>query len=112
MNISISDNNINIFDDNGSFRGVGKINDNKILGRYQNKSDILLRIYYGQDSILENSEKNKITEKDNRLVATPNIWLPNKAYGHEKLPNKENIIFKNATVWTNEEEGIVKTMML
>ena len=28
VNISVSDNNINMFDDNGSFRGVGKINDN------------------------------------------------------------------------------------
>ena len=95
------------------FRGVGKINDNKILGRYQNKSGIYYEFTMVRDSILENSEENKITEKDNHdSLAIPNIWLPNKAYGHEKLPNKENIIFKNATVWTNEEEGIVENMML
>lgn len=109
VNISISDNNINIFDDNGSFRGVGKINDNKILGRYQNKSGIYYEFTMVRDSILDNSEENKITEKDNHdSLAIPNIWQPNKAYGFEKLPAKENIIFKNATVWTNEEEGIVE----
>ena len=109
VNISISDNNINIFDDNGSFRGVGKINDNKILGRYQNKSGIYYEFTMVRDSILDSSEENKITEKDNHnSLAIPNIWQPNKAYGYEKLPTKENIIFKNATVWTNEEEGIVE----
>ncbi len=62
-----------------------------------------------RDSILDNSEENKITEKDNHdSLAIPNIWQPNKAYGFEKLPTQENIIFKNATVWTNEEEGIVE----
>ncbi len=38
----------------------------------------------------------------------PSIWYPNKAYGFEDLPSFETIIFKNATVWTNEEKGIIR----
>jgi imidazolonepropionase-like amidohydrolase len=37
-------------------------------------------------------------------------WFPNKAYGFDTLPSAEQLIFKNATVWTNEDTGIlVKT---
>jgi len=40
---------------------------------------------------------------------TPSIYYPNMAYGWDSLPRKaEAIIFRNATVWTNEAEGILK----
>ena len=99
--------NINIFDNNGSFRGVGKISENKISGRYQNKSGVYYEFIMNRDSLFDNSHKSQITNNQHSL-APPNIWHPNKAYGFTELPLQENIIFKNATVWTNEEEGIVK----
>lgn len=36
------------------------------------------------------------------------VTFPNIAYGNSKVPQSENILFKNATVWTNEKEGILK----
>src|SRR5688572_8720003 len=36
-----------------------------------------------------------------------NLLFPNKAYGFSKLPEKEKILFRNVTVWTNEKEGIL-----
>jgi len=38
----------------------------------------------------------------------PTVWLPNKAHGFISPPTAENIIFRNATVWTNEQEGILE----
>ena len=108
VNLSISENNINIFNNDGSFRGVGKISDDKIIGRYQNKFGVYYEFTMSLDSLLEDLEQNPITDNHNSLT-TPSIWHPNKAYGFEKLPVHENIIFKNATVWTNEQEGIVKS---
>ncbi|WP_405205789.1 amidohydrolase family protein [Aquimarina sp. LLG6339-5] len=35
------------------------------------------------------------------------VTYPNIAYGNSKLPKSENILFKNATVWTNEVDGIL-----
>ncbi|WP_109300442.1 amidohydrolase family protein [Aquimarina sp. AU474] len=35
------------------------------------------------------------------------VSYPNIAYGNSKLPVPENILFKNATVWTNEIDGIL-----
>ena len=33
------------------------------------------------------------------------VYYPNMAYGWEQAPKFENVLFKNATVWTNESEG-------
>ncbi len=36
------------------------------------------------------------------------ITYPNMAYGFKELPKVETLLFKNATVWTNEKEGILE----
>ena len=36
------------------------------------------------------------------------VTYPNGAYGVAELPKQETILFKNATVWTNESDGILK----
>ncbi|MCK0132280.1 amidohydrolase family protein [Flavobacteriaceae bacterium F08102] len=35
------------------------------------------------------------------------ITYPNEAFGFKELPKSETVLFKNATVWTNEAEGIL-----
>ena len=35
------------------------------------------------------------------------ILFPNMAYGLEQQPEQKSILFKNATVWTNESRGII-----
>ncbi len=41
------------------------------------------------------------------LAATGNVTYPFVAYGNESIPTAENVLLKNATVWTNEKEGIL-----
>ena len=36
------------------------------------------------------------------------VWFPNMAYGYSEKATPQSILFKNATVWTNEKEGVVK----
>jgi imidazolonepropionase-like amidohydrolase len=36
------------------------------------------------------------------------VTYPFNGYGNEEMPQAENVIIKNATVWTNEKEGILK----
>ncbi|MDX1905026.1 MAG: amidohydrolase family protein [Thermonemataceae bacterium] len=36
------------------------------------------------------------------------VIFPFLSYGNEKKPTQEDILFKNATVWTNEKEGVLK----
>ena len=50
---------------------------------------------------VKNGKELKITE------VFP-VTFPNKAYGVKSLPQQQTVLFKNATVWTNEAEGILK----
>ena len=51
--------------------------------------------------------KEKSNAKKTPIKVFP-ITYPNEAYGFKNLPKQETILFKNATVWTNESEGILK----
>jgi len=54
------------------------------------------------------SEEEEEEEEENK---TPNVFptsYPNTAYGLTNLPQQETILFKNATVWTNEKDGILE----
>jgi imidazolonepropionase-like amidohydrolase len=49
-------------------------------------------------------------DKKNKNSAAPipeqgKVIYPFKAYGQPEIPKQEDVLFKNATVWTNEKEG-------
>lgn len=55
---------------------------------------------------------NDIAAKtDSAKKATPirmgALLYPNMAYGYKEMPKEETVLIKNATVWTNEAEGIL-----
>ena len=56
------------------------------------------------------SQKNteKTNKKEDRTPKVLPVSFPNGAYGFTKLPQAETLLFKNATVWTNEAEGILE----
>ena len=57
----------------------------------------------------EEAEKteNNSKSKENKNTLQP-VTYPNGAYGNLKLPEAETLLFKNATVWTNETQGVLK----
>ena len=50
--------------------------------------------------------------KDSSAVEKPfavqPVTYPNIAYGNTEIPKAKTLLFKNATVWTNEKEGILE----
>jgi imidazolonepropionase-like amidohydrolase len=44
-------------------------------------------------------------ELPNRIFATT---FPNRPYGNSAKPTQQTLLFKNATIWTNEKEGILQ----
>ncbi len=52
------------------------------------------------------AEKPKEAEKKNTLDG--NVWFPNMAFGNEAVPQEEMIVFRDATVWTNDQQGNLK----
>lgn len=57
------------------------------------------------DESSEKKNKKSTDTKENPEVLP--IAYPNIAYGNSQLPKSESLLFKNATVWTNETDGIL-----
>ena len=60
---------------------------------------------------IKKSDKKKPSKKKNSKSTTPMVvpvTYPNVGYGFASKPKQETILFKNATVWTGEKEGILK----
>ena len=57
----------------------------------------------------EKKEKQKEKQKEEKKsdFETVPLTYPNVGYGYLERPQKQTILFKNATVWTNEEVGIL-----
>ncbi len=53
----------------------------------------------------DESEKNDSTKKENKNPEFGKVIYPFCAYGWDTIPKQETVLFKNATVWTNEAEG-------
>ena len=55
----------------------------------------------------EQADDDKKTKKEKALPKKVAVTYPNNGFGFTQLPSAQNVIFKNATVWTNEAEGIM-----
>lgn len=53
----------------------------------------------------EKDDKKKEAEKDSVIGEVP---YPFMGYGNLELPRAESVLIKNATVWTNESDGIIE----
>ncbi len=55
--------------------------------------------------------KDLVAKADSSRKKTPvsmgKLTYPNMAFGWEEAPKAETVLFKNATVWTNEKDGIL-----
>ncbi len=47
------------------------------------------------------------TARTKKAPTMGKLTYPNMSFGFEEMPKAETILFKNATVWTNEKEGII-----
>ncbi len=56
----------------------------------------------------EDKKKGMMKGDGDKEVKMMPVSFPNGAYGFTQLPKQETILFKNATVWTNEKDGILE----
>ena len=63
-----------------------------------------------EDKENEKEEGDDKEDKDESITVKEimPITYPNMAYGFTELPKQETLLFKNATVWTNEKDGILE----
>ena len=55
----------------------------------------------------QEKKKAKKDKKETKEKTVLPITYPNGAYGFTALPEPKTILFQNATVWTNEDEGVL-----
>ena len=90
----------------------------RLVGQVVNAANVMQGIAYdelGNESewsaskqvAKEEKKKNEEEKKNDNLVLSP-VSYPNIGYGNFQVPVQETILIKNATVWTSEEEGILK----
>ena len=70
-----------------------------------------------QKSKVESEKKKDKSKKENgsedslstlTFELSPAIWYPNMAFGFDSTPKPQDILFINATIWTNDTVGILK----
>ncbi len=78
----------------GNMKGIGQNNDTWINWTATRKSE-------------QKQDQKKEVQSGQAQQTLGKVIYPFVAYGNEKLPSRQDILFKNATVWTNESDGIL-----
>jgi len=110
--LKLEGNRVNLWYEKGnqSFRLSGVVNDS--LGRIWTGKTIVNENWVDWAAIRKSyfTEKPKDTiEQGIKSKALASLTYPLMAYGWDSLPQEaETILFRKATLWTNEEEGILK----
>lgn len=91
-------------------RIVANVDANKNLnGKAMLPSGTEMTFFAKQSEAKDDAKKggdDKKEDKNNAEKVSP-ITYPNKAFGFAELPKQETLLFKNATVWTNEKDGVL-----
>jgi hypothetical protein len=94
---------------NGSVNLHGQVNSK--LGIFEGDGTIPTGKWIKWSAIKNAKNDTEIKEEikaSTDSIAMGKVWFPNMAYGFDSLPGKQTLLIKNATVWTNEAEGILK----
>ncbi|XOV66756.1 MAG: amidohydrolase family protein [Fluviicola sp.] len=96
----------------GSVSMRGKYNDR--LHVFEGEAMIPDGDWVKWSAIRSKKGENKKDEEATIHIAdtTDYTWFPNMAYGFDSLPESQPIIIKNATLWTNELDGILENATL
>ena len=92
-------------------RVVSKISDSEnIKGKaiFPNGKEFAFNAIKKASEKAEEEKNDKDEDKESEMPKLFPVTYPNMAYGFTSLPQQETILFKNATVWTNEAEGILE----
>lgn len=94
-------------DADGSMRMSGWRSGNGFKGKAQKTDGSWVSWTAIFSSAIDGKEKSGDQSKDEKPTLGKMLY-PFMAFGNENRPIQEKILFKNATVWTNESEGIIE----
>jgi imidazolonepropionase-like amidohydrolase len=85
---------------------VNETNSNDWKGNAQLPTGEWVKWFVKLDSSFVQQAKKDTTKKDSLKLGT--LLYPNMAYGWKELPKQKTVLIKNATVWTNEPDGVLQ----
>lgn len=92
-------------------RGTARINEvGGFSGKLflENGSEIPFEAQRNQTNEVKSANSQDPSSQSETLSAGPlRVTYPNVGYGNEALPQAESILFRNATLWTGEDQGIL-----
>ena len=114
VTIKVQDHNITLsFNPNDEFskniiRLSGYVNHNSVI--WEGKGQLNNGEWLGWSAIKGDNFKDKKEDKKEETdsLVVPKMYFPNMAYGFDSIPKAKMLLIKNTTVWTNEQEGILK----
>ena len=97
-------------DDKSFTRLVSKIsNEDRLKGTaYLSNGDEISFTATKEEKEKKDKTEDKDIEDKNTLKTIGPITFPNVSYGSTVKPQEETILYRNATVWTNEQDGILE----
>lgn len=107
-NISVNFNPSDSTEDKEHIRLAGSVNHNGVIwdgnGQLSNGDWVKWSAIRKKNGTKKEDKKPVIADS----LIVPTIKYPNMAYGFDSLPKPKTMLIKNTTVWTNENEGILK----
>ena len=97
----------------GTYRFSGRLIDDAYSGKFTRPDGSRQEFAAApieESSKDEDESKSEDQEQADELIAK--LTFPNRAYGLETLPQQENVLIKNATIWTSEDTGILENFDL
>ena len=94
------------FNSDGLFRLSGWKTANGFSGNGYNASGNWISWSLSQKEAADKSEKNR-GDSSKEVPELGEVIYPFTSYGMKELPKQQTILIKNATVWTNEADGIL-----
>lgn len=76
--------------------------------RWSGKGQLGSGTWVDWEARLEKPAEKKGEEKYDSVPAIGKVIYPFAAYGYAEPPKQETVLLKNATVWTNEKDGILQ----
>ena len=90
----------------------------RLVSQVKNPSNFSGKVYYPNgktssfNAVKNNSEEQiDVKKEEDKAEETPKVYpvtYPNLAFGPKEAPKQQTILFKNATVWTNEQDGVLE----
>ncbi|WP_170227064.1 amidohydrolase family protein [Luteibaculum oceani] len=92
-------------DEEGYYRIQGRKSENGLKGRGSDPKGVPFNFSATSEEMEENENKNS---EENENFPVSSFSYPMKAFGYPALPEKQSILIKNVTVWTNEKDGVLE----